>query len=158
MAGVGLSEAKQTPGFHSFLAPSPATHTQRFRWKVIWEIQLRECFLNHFSAEDCWDFVSVIVIPRQLVLIDSHGVQQSGMHIGRSQWTFCGNEAQFICRADDLTAFDPAASQPHGVACWRVVSSATPPCSRPFNCWGTAKFSAPHDERGFEQTSLFQVS
>jgi len=75
-----------------------------------------ENFLDNLAAKDGRYFVSIVMVEGETVLIDSQGVQQRSVHVGRGEWTFDRDVTQFVCRSDDLSTFDAAAGKPHSVS------------------------------------------
>src|SRR5438477_248477 len=83
--------------------------------RSFWTI-LAEHLVDHRAPVDGDDLVTVVVAKRQLVLIDAEGLQDRGVQVARRDRALDGAVADGVGGADDLTALDAAAGQPHRVA------------------------------------------
>ena len=79
-------------------------------------------------------------------------MQNRGVQIVNVQAIFNGAEAEFVGRADGLSATNAAAGHPHGKA-GGIMIAAIPF----FRHRRATKLAAPHHERFVEQTTLFKI-
>ena len=84
-------------------------------------------------------------------------MQERGMEIVDVDRVFGDVPADLVGFADDLAAFDAAASAPHREGGGMVIAAGigrAEACAV-FAERGAAEFGGPHDERRFEQAALF---
>src|SRR5438874_1468113 len=108
-----LGESGQDPEMAAVTEPRPAfaSHSPS-----------GEYLLNYLSPVDCDDLLAVVVLVKELVLIDAQGVQDGRVQVVGVDGPLHGDEADRVGGADHLASLDPAAGQPHGVSQGRVVA------------------------------------
>src|SRR5262245_59269911 len=89
----------------------------------------------------------------ELSVIQAHQPKDCGMDVVNVETIFHRVQTELIGFANDLAALNSATGHPHGKTGWVVIAAITF-----FTHRRAAKFAAPYDERGLEQTARFEVS
>lgn len=104
------------------------------------DISAKDLF-NRLAAKDCGNFLPTVMQIGQAVGVKAEGVQDCGVKIVRTHRPLDGDVTERVGRADDLSALDSAAGEPHGVTGGRMIAAIA--ASLHGRC--AAEFATPDD-------------
>ena len=115
---------------------------------------LRANFPDYSAVDVCQRLFSALMKVGQRLVVDAHEVEDGGVDVVDVRFVHHGLEAQFVGLPVAPAAFHSAAGHPHAEAVWVVVAAGR---ALAFAERHAAKFAAPHDERGVQQSALLEV-
>ncbi len=88
----------------------------------------------------------------EAILVEAHGLQDGGVEVTHGIASSHTTQTHFVGLADDGAGLDATAGEPHREAVRVVIAAVTALRHRQ-----AAELGAPDDERGIEQSALFQI-
>jgi hypothetical protein len=116
----------------------------------------RDQVLDHRAAELAELLEAAGVVVGEFVVVETEEAQEGDVEIADVGFAFDGGHAEFVGGSDGVAGIAAAAGEPEGHGVGIVVATVGGAAAHAV-VGGAAELATPHDERAFEQSTLFEV-